>query len=93
MLLSRQLLIIVKANASLSSHALMLLAHVVGKGGIPIVICVIVGAIGLISIPSTNNHNFFVLKINVSLCLQILKYNFPNFEMGSKHNQKSHKGC
>jgi hypothetical protein len=48
-LLSGQLLIIVKANASLSSHALMLLVHVAGKGGVPIVICVIVGAIGLTS--------------------------------------------
>jgi len=73
MLLSRQLLIIVKANASLSSHALMLLAHVVGKGGVPIVICVIVGAIGLTSFSLTNNHNFSALKISVSLCFQILK--------------------
>jgi len=34
--------------------------HVTSKGGISIVIeCAIVGAIGLISISSTNNHNFF----------------------------------
>jgi len=44
------------------------------------IICVIVGAIGLISIPSTNNHVFFPLKISVTLYFQILKYNLPSFE-------------
>jgi hypothetical protein len=47
MILSKQLLIIVKTNASLSSHALMFLALVASKGGIPIVICHVVGAINL----------------------------------------------
>jgi hypothetical protein len=42
MLLSRQLLIIVKANASLSSHALMLHVLLASKRGVPIVICVVV---------------------------------------------------
>jgi hypothetical protein len=47
--LSKQLLIIVKTNAFLSSHALMFLALVASKGGIPTIICDVVGAINLTS--------------------------------------------
>ncbi len=46
-LLSKQLLIIVKANASLSSHALMLLAPVANKRGVPTIIYVVVRAVNL----------------------------------------------
>jgi hypothetical protein len=45
--LSKQLLIIVKANASLSSHALMLLAPVANKRGVPTIIYVVVRAVNL----------------------------------------------
>jgi hypothetical protein len=49
MIYSKQLLISVKTNASLSSHALMFLTLVASKGRIPAVICDVVGAINLIS--------------------------------------------
>lgn len=71
-LLFKQILLIVKTNASLFSHALMLLAPMRGKRGVLTIIYIVVGAICLPSFLSTNNHNFFVLKMNISLCFQML---------------------
>ncbi len=47
--MSKQLLIIVKSNASLSSHALMLLTPMAIKGGVPTIIYVVVRAVNLTS--------------------------------------------
>ena len=66
------MLIIVRANGSLSSHALMLPNTAAVEGRILAIICVVVGAIGITYVPSTNDHNFFALKISVSLCFQML---------------------
>lgn len=60
--------IIVKTNASLV-NALMFLARMRGKRGV-LTIIYVVGAIGLTSFLSTNNHSFFVLKMSISLCFK-----------------------
>jgi hypothetical protein len=54
--LSKQLLIMVRDTASLSSHSLMLPAPMAGKVGIPAGIWATVGAIGFGRVPYTMFH-------------------------------------
>lgn len=81
MLLSRQLLINVNDIASISSNAFMLPILIACNRDIPTIIYAIVGVTSFGSIPLTNGHNFSTLKINMSLCFHILKYEPSNIVM------------
>jgi len=62
-------------SVSRSSQLLILLAPTIGSAAT----LVVVGAIGLVSVPFTIDQSFFVLNNNVNLCFQTWKYVPSNF--------------